>query len=150
MKSTLWLLLAIVVVLVTSCQTATPSPTPVPVLPTPTQVMPTPYPPPDSNSVEVNNPYPEPRPTIGLESYPSPQNSGGPQSTTPGSVSWDDAQNMILNGQVDQIVQHHDLTVTLTLKDGKVVTTTEPEFDDVIHLIEQCGEKCSSIAVTTE
>jgi hypothetical protein len=139
MKSTLWLLLAIVVVLVTSCQTATPSPTPVPVLPTPTQVMPTPYPPPDSNSVEVNNPYPEPRPTI-----------GGPQSTTSGSVSWDDAQNMILNGQVDQIVQHHDLTVTLTLKDGKVVTTTEPEFDDVIHLIEQCGEKCSSIAVTTE
>jgi hypothetical protein len=66
------------------------------------------------------------------------------------TVSWDEAQALILSGQVQQVVQLHSLEVQLTLKDGRQVTTTEPNLDDVIRLIDQCGDNCRGIAVASE
>jgi hypothetical protein len=157
MKSTISLLL-VFVALLAACQSATPSVVPSPTsnemilvaTSTPVQAEPPSqqYPPPGTTS--NNSGYPEPLPSI---AYPSPQQSptkSTNETQTPTTISWEDAQNQILNGQVSKIIQHKDLTVTLTLKDGTVVTTTEPKLDDVIHLIEQCGDKCTDIDVSTE
>jgi len=71
----------------------------------------------------------------------------GPQITT---VLWEDAQNMILNGEVTTIFQAQSLDVTLTLTDGTQVKTTEPTIDAVFAVIEQCGDTCANISLATE
>ena len=65
-------------------------------------------------------------------------------------VSWEQAVAMILNGEVTQVFQTHDLQVTISLKDGRSLTTTEPAIDDVMQVIETCGAPCQNIAIATE
>jgi hypothetical protein len=48
------------------------------------------------------------------------------------------------------VAQAHSLEVTLTLKDGRQLITTEPEIDAVFRVIEQCGERCADIQIATE
>jgi hypothetical protein len=65
-------------------------------------------------------------------------------------VSWEEAKQLILDGQVRVVAQSHSLEVSPTLKDGRQLITTEPEIDAVFRVIEQCGEKCADIQVATE
>lgn len=65
-------------------------------------------------------------------------------------ISWEEAQAMILNGEVVQAVQLHSMQVTLTLNDGRQVVTLEPAIDELFRLIEMCGEPCANILVATE
>jgi hypothetical protein len=65
-------------------------------------------------------------------------------------VLWNNAIAMIMNGEVSQVAQAHDLTVTLTLKDGRTLTTIEPAIDEVIRTVEACGAPCSDILIATE
>ncbi len=69
---------------------------------------------------------------------------------TPEATGWESARQMILDGQVNKITQAHSLQVTLTLTDGRVVNTVEPEIDAVLAVVKQCGDKCSGIAIATE
>lgn len=65
-------------------------------------------------------------------------------------ISWQTAQEMILGGQVTAVSQSHSLKVSLTLKDGRVLRTVEPQIDEVIRLVNQCGAACRAITVATE
>lgn len=65
-------------------------------------------------------------------------------------VSWEEAQDLILSGQVVSVAQAHSLEVWMQLEDGTTVITTEPGIDDVFAVIEECGTPCSNIAIATE
>lgn len=73
-----------------------------------------------------------------------------PMIATGDEVGWHRAQALIKNDEVERITQTHELKVTLFLKDGRALTTVEPAIDEVLRIIEQCGERCSEIAVATE
>lgn len=65
-------------------------------------------------------------------------------------ITWEKAQELVLGGQVEQVVQSHDLQVELELKDGRRFSTIEPELDAIFQVIKQCGDPCSSIDLITE
>lgn len=73
-----------------------------------------------------------------------------PDAPAPTRVSWEKAKALILDGLVAAVFQAHSLEVTLTLKDGRQLITTEPEIDAVLRVIEECGEPCADIRVATE
>jgi hypothetical protein len=65
-------------------------------------------------------------------------------------IRWDQAVSVILNDEVSEVTQTHDLKVYLTLKDGRTLVTVEPVIDEVIKVIQKCGENCKSIRIATE
>lgn len=65
-------------------------------------------------------------------------------------IYWSQAVAMILNGEVAKVMQTHSLQVTIVLKDGRSFITYEPAIDEVIRVIESCGEKCADILIATE
>jgi hypothetical protein len=65
-------------------------------------------------------------------------------------LPWTEAEEMILKGDVRQVVQTHAREVTLYLIDGRVAKTVEPEIDDVFRVIERCGGPCSQVERITE
>jgi hypothetical protein len=65
-------------------------------------------------------------------------------------VYWIQAVSMILNGEVTKVMQTHDLKVYLTLKDGRTLLAIEPQIDEVMKVIQSCGDPCSKILVATE
>lgn len=155
-----WLVLVIVTLafLLTACQPAPATPTSEPAVATEAPAAAT------ATPVEAAYPYPvEPQTTApgGEESYPAPQgqsveSTGGESAyPVPGSeqatiIRWEEAQDLLVEGRVVQVTQLHNLTVFLTLEDGSMVQTIEPNIDDVFEAIEQCGEACADIAVATE
>ena len=151
-------LLLVSILLLAACQPATPAPTSQPVAPTQpavptqeptiatqeTQPGPESYPsPPEEQIATPSNQgqsYPAPQPGPSGESgYPAPEANEAPM------ITWEDAQNLILEGRVSQVTQLHNLTVILDLKDGSTVKTIEPAIDDVFKVIQQCGDKCADI-----
>lgn len=73
-----------------------------------------------------------------------------PSSDASSSLSWSEARQLILDGRVKQIVQAHSLKVTLMLTDGSEHTTLEPQIDEVMRLIKECGDRCKGVALLTE
>ncbi len=162
MKS-MTLILLIVVLLITACQSAPSTPTSEPVVVTEEPAVVTEGP---QEQIATEEPYPyPPQPFVtapsGDEGYPSPQGqtvegfSGESAYPVPGAegatlVNWEEAQNLILKGEVAQVTQLHNLTVFLTLKDGNMVQTVEPNIDDVFDVVDQCGDPCSDIIIATE
>ena len=71
---------------------------------------------------------------------------------TPGetTIAWEMAADLIRNGLVEAVFQTHALEVTLVLKDGRTLTTIEPQIDDVFQVIDECGEPCSAMTMATE
>ncbi len=65
-------------------------------------------------------------------------------------LTWSDAQALIAGGQVKGVFQSHSLDVTLTLADGRTLTTIEPQIDAVINAVKQCGAKCANTTIATE
>lgn len=65
-------------------------------------------------------------------------------------IYWSMATAMILNNEVAKVVQTGDRKVTITLKDGRSMVAVEPVIDEVIRVIEVCGELCAAIVVETE
>jgi hypothetical protein len=84
-----------------------------------------------------------------IEAANQPQNINTP-AKVPASLSWSEARQLILDGKVKQVMQAHSLQVTLTLGDGSTRTTVEPQIDEVIRVIKDCGDRCKSIAIATE
>ena len=78
---------------------------------------------------------------------------GGAQSEPtpyPGEVDWETAIEILNSGEVEMAAQLHNLTVTLTLKDGTEIRTVEPTIDAIFQEVEKCGQPCSGIALATE
>ena len=57
---------------------------------------------------------------------------------------------MILNGEINRVMQAHTMVVTLFTKDGRVLVTIEPNIDDVLTVVEECGDVCKDTTVVTE
>lgn len=160
MKPLHWFLLAIVFLLA-ACQPGAVAPS-TPVLPASTQ-QPTPtseaegYPPPQNQPLsEGVYPYPPAQSPAVQPGYPAPQDPQSvpgifqPEQDEQDFIPWEQSKLLILNGQVESIAQFHDLTVVLTLKDGRTILTKEPAIDDVFKLIEQCGQQCADIVQITQ
>jgi hypothetical protein len=147
--------------LLAACQPGAVAPSS-PALPTANPQQPPPtstvevYPPAQNqSSAEGTYPYPPQSPSV-QDGYPAPQSPqtvpGGaqPEQDAQDFVPWDEIKLMILNGQVESVAQFHDLTVVLTLKDGRTIWTKEPAIDEVFKLVEQCGQKCAEIVQITQ
>jgi hypothetical protein len=65
-------------------------------------------------------------------------------------IPWDEARELILAGEVEQVTQLHSLEVTLELEDGRRLVTTEPAIDDVFDVVDACGEPCADMILATE
>lgn len=88
-----------------------------------------------------------------LEQILGPQVAGRPvpeSSAEPERVSWEEARQLILNGEVEYIFQAHSLEVQLTLDDGRHLITTEPSIDEVFLVVGECGSTCLNIGLATE
>jgi hypothetical protein len=80
-------------------------------------------------------------------------------SQTPGSdtlaqssqdISWDQAVDLLGNGQVAFAAQTHSLQVYLELADGSRLRTLEPQIDAIFAAVEGCGAPCLGIQLATE
>lgn len=69
---------------------------------------------------------------------------------TPTEVSWEQAVAIVNSGEVEMVFQSHALEVRLTLDNGQVFVTTEPEIDDIFEVVRACGAKCKDIILATE
>lgn len=93
---------------------------------------------------DFNDPYPALQvPLVSNDPYAAPVEGGT-------AITWEETKTLILDGQVVQVTQRHSLIVTLALKDGRIVTTVEPEIGAVIVLLDECGENCKDVIRTTE
>jgi uncharacterized lipoprotein len=94
--------------------------------------------------------YPAP-----AQAYPQPQiYDPYPDSETSTleavEIEWGQAEKIIMNGAVSQVTQTHDGKVILRLKDGSVFTAEQPQLDEVLRVIEKCGDLCKDIKIATE
>ena len=78
------------------------------------------------------------------------ENNADSNSVWPDEVDWATAIEILNTGQVTEIVQSHNLEVTLTLEDGSQIKTVEPSLDDIFREIELCGSVCSETLLITE
>lgn len=124
-KRVLIALFLVIIILSAACQTSPPSPT--------------------------QPAYPA-YPGFNAGVYPEAATGGGlyPGYADGATITWEHAVAMVQNGEVASVTQNHQLTVILTLKDGRTLTTTEPAIDEIIHLIRSCGDPCKDITIATE
>jgi len=94
------------------------------------------------NPVNPEEPYPMPIEIVPYNPYPSP--------VAGEEIAWEEVSVIISNGDVVEIFQAYTLQVTISLTDGKVLVTTEPEFNAIFRLIEECGVDCYDIRKLTE
>ena len=92
-------------------------------------------------------PYPWTTPTLSALTYPYPS----PDATQAVvQLTWEEAEELLLSGQVREVYQLHSLEVTLVTADGQVYRTYEPAIDDVLEVMERCGDLCAEIIFATE
>ncbi|MEJ2706211.1 MAG: hypothetical protein P8074_01235 [Anaerolineales bacterium] len=144
-RSFLFVALLLVIAL-SACQSAVPSvETQEPAASSPTQAP--------QGAPSEGETYPGPAAAMPTKTAPPPVAEGeslypGPQSGE--EISWEAAVALINNGEVAQVVQTHNLQVTLDLKDGRSLIAREPNIDDVFKVIDGCGQPCTDISVATE
>lgn len=83
-------------------------------------------------------------------SAPSPASTGPHAATDSPAIPWEDAERLILSGEVAQIFQLHSLDVMLILRDGRRLTTVEPRIDAVFEVVDRCGDPCNQMLLATE
>lgn len=133
-----WILLILLIFALAACQTQT-----------------TPAPPADSGdsgetaAQETTAPeaYPEPQSVV-VEPTDTPPPVLYPDSQSGDTVRWTQAAAMIVNGEVSEIRKMDELQLTLVLKDGRTLLTSQRSRADVDQLLKDCGEVCGGITVT--
>lgn len=65
-------------------------------------------------------------------------------------ISWVEAEQLVVNCQVESVWQTHARAVTIILKNGNRLKTTEPNLDDIINIARVAEEKCGEIEIITE
>lgn len=161
MKIRIWLLLALLLTSLAACRSPTPVATqaPAPAVTQNALVASTEYPAPSATQASTATQVPpastevQPYPAQGAESETQQQVSTAPPYPAPGeaeTIDWPKAEEVILSGDVIQIHQARSLQITLTLKDGRTMITTEPAFDEVVRVKERCAEKCDHILLSSE
>jgi len=99
-----------------------------------------------------NEAYPQPAPAETVESGSDTSQAANiyPELNDGDEVDWNKAVGIILSGQVKQVSQTHDLKVYLTLKDGRTIVSVEPVIDELMGIIDYCGDPCKDITIATE
>ena len=69
---------------------------------------------------------------------------------TPIPISWPEAEQLVLSGEVVGVGQLHSLDVALTTRDGTIYITIEPHIGEILRVIDRCGEPCEGILVASE
>ena len=93
---------------------------------------------------------PYPYPSVNSESAPGSSAVMYPDAKDGDEIYWGMVMGMIQNGEVAKVVQTHERKLFVTLKDGRSFTSWEPNVDDVLMVIQECGDPCKDIAVATE
>ena len=139
--TTLILLLAVIL---SACQSGQPAVPETPEYPGPAQGAP----PIQAPSSGQEYPYPgqDVMPQVTL-TYPPVMY---PDAKDGDEIYWGMVMAMIQNGEVAKVVQTHERKLFVTLKDGRSFISWEPNVDDVLNIIQDCGEPCKDIAVATE
>lgn len=84
-------------------------------------------------------------------SAPKPTQTGSDVPVdAPKEINWEKAKEMIFSGEIETIVQSHDRKVILEHENGSQFLTTEPELDDIIQIVKECGIKCSNLDIMSE
>lgn len=65
-------------------------------------------------------------------------------------ITWAQTVTLIQSQQVTTVVQSHDLSLLVTLVDGRSLLAQQPEIDAVLEVIRDCGDPCKNIAVASE
>jgi hypothetical protein len=94
------------------------------------------YPVPAQQEVVIEAPQVAP----GEALYPGPQSGE--------TVAWAQAVAMINNGEISQIMKSQALELTLSLKDGRSLLTTEPVDGELQLVLDRCGDVCAGIELT--
>jgi len=151
--ATIFILMGInMVFLLTACTSSAPKSTederayPAPV--EPQSETGDPYPVDMSEGSQTGDPYPLDASAQSQPIDPYPAMEVNPEDMV--EIEWGEAEKIIKNGAVARVTQTHDGLVILQLKEGIVFTTKQPQVDDVLKVIEECGDKCSDILVATE
>ncbi|NOX71175.1 MAG: hypothetical protein GXO64_00555 [Candidatus Micrarchaeota archaeon] len=62
------------------------------------------------------------------------------------SVSWDIAVTLLHNGEVEKVAADNG-SIFMSLKNGKVVSTTEPYEGAIFDEIRKCADACKGIII---
>ena len=81
-----------------------------------------------------------PQVATGQALYPEPQSGD--------SVTWSQAVAMLNNAEVSQVMKAASLELTMNLKDGRSLITTEPGDGELQIVLDRCGDVCAGIEVT--
>ncbi|MGM5482587.1 MAG: hypothetical protein ACQESF_03940 [Nanobdellota archaeon] len=65
-------------------------------------------------------------------------------------LGWEKTVSILNSGNVKEVFQSHDLSVTLVLENGTKARTTEPEIDEIFHEVDKCEKPCEDIILATE
>lgn len=99
---------------------------------------------------------PKEQPTIPDDmAYPAPPmlgdaNSLYPAYATGSYITWNQAREMIFNGEVTQISVTQTLLTALSLKDGRTLLAQQAAPGELQKLLDECGEICKDIDILYE
>ncbi|MGH9457446.1 MAG: hypothetical protein ACRD2J_07365 [Thermoanaerobaculia bacterium] len=65
----------------------------------------------------------------------------------PTQIAWTQAEALLLEGEVDEVVRTAEGFVRLELRDGRRVVTREPVDGEIERVIARCGEPCAGVVV---
>ena len=78
------------------------------------------------------------------------QDTNAPADTGNIKIDWGLALGFLRDCSITKAFQSHSRTVVLYHQDGRVFTTTEPEIDDIMDVINQNADKCGQLEIATE
>lgn len=65
-------------------------------------------------------------------------------------ITWAQTVTLIQSQQVTTVVQSHDLSLLVTLVDGRSLLAQQPEIDAILDVIRDCGDPCKNVSVASE
>ena len=130
-----FILLCLILVL-TACQPAAPAPVD-PAYPAPAASSQPAYPAPAQNQAAA------------VQAAPANGNPIYPGIKDGETIQWIQAESMAYNGEVAKFVLGADLSVTVTLKDGRSFIATLPSAGYEKTFLQNCGEACMKIEVVS-
>ena len=77
----------------------------------------------------------------------TPNQTSMPEVT---QLEWQEAVNLIYEGNVDTAMQTHKGEVSFTLKNGDRYVTQSPTMDEILRVKKGCGAPCADMAIAME
>ena len=72
------------------------------------------------------------------------------QTNSEQNMNWQETITLLNTGEVESIMQAHNLDISLILKNGTIIHTKESRIDEIFDEIEKCGNVCKNIVMATE